>query len=117
MNYGSRQVDNFSGIGSETDARDNFMLATGEHAEHSQRIIGIARLFEDMLVNYDDGVRRQYQLAGIHENGKGLLLSQTAHIIFRRFMRTVLLWNVGGADHEWNSRGCQDLLPPQRSGC
>src|SRR5580692_1992668 len=56
VDAGGSAVDYFLRIAAQADAGDHFVVAAREETEHAQRVGVVARFFEDVLVDYYDGV-------------------------------------------------------------
>ena len=89
----------------QADAGDYLVIAAGEQTQHAERVSMIARFFQDVLVDYDDGVAGKNCFAWVQRDCVRFLLGEAPDIGVRGFIGGALLGNVGSPDGERNSGG------------
>ncbi len=75
----------------------HLMRLAGQTRQHCGGIRGVARLFQHVAVEHDDSIRAQHRQVLLRHGDAStrFVICQTAHIVFRRFIRTALLFNIG----------------------
>ena len=87
------------------------MCAPAQDAEHSKRVGRIVRLLKNVLIQHNDGVGAEHQVA---LDGAALCRARAGDVFMRRFAGLNLFWNAGHADLKRDTGTLENLTAAGR---
>ena len=87
------------------------MFLPAQHAEHSKRIGSILGLFKNVLIQHDDRIGAEHEVAG---DGAGFLARKPANVLVRCFAVLNLFRNACNADCKGYAGAFQNLTAARR---
>ena len=96
---------------------DDLVRASRQQAQHARGVVGVRRLFEQMLVDHDDRISAQHDCIGMsRQHGSCLIARQPLRVVDRSFAGKRLFVNVSGIDLERNAGIAQKFGATRRGG-